>query len=89
MTPIGAILIYVFVTIANTSNQFIVAILFLFSAGTFLYVIHHVMAEIASRKNDGDFDENSHCKSSLSAIEFLISVAGVCIPIIFSFFDDT
>lgn len=87
MTPIGAIVTYVFITISNTSNQFIVAILFLFSAGTFLYVIHHVMAEIASRKNS-DSEENSHCESSLSAIEFLISVAGACIPIVFSFFDD-
>lgn len=76
MTPLGAILTYLMIAIFNSTKQFPIAILFLFSAGTFLYVIHHVMAQVASRE---ELEGNN-----LNISEFAISLGGACIPVILS-----
>lgn len=91
MTPIGAIITYFIIFIFNIKNQFPIAILFLFSAGTFLYVIHHVMAEVASRSDPSTNhpDQTNYDKNSkLTIIEFAISLAGAFIPILLSLIGD-
>lgn len=86
MTPLGAILTYLIISIFNSKNQFPIAILFLFSAGTFLYVIHNVMSEIALRKGSTtDVEEGSTPQTnSLNLTEFGLTLGGALIPIVLS-----
>lgn len=94
MTPISSLLTYLVVVLLGFNSSFVVGILFLFSAGTFLYSVIHVMIEVMN-KNDrsvvGVSDQltsaNTHThKSSLSKVELLLSMLGMMIPVLFTLF---
>lgn len=95
-TPIAALSTFAFIKISSHNSQLTIAILFLFSAGTFLYVIHHVMSKIAPEVALGDLcvEEDLHNSTSTTspsrerAIEFAVTMLGACLPIIVSFFGD-
>ncbi|KAK6200510.1 ZIP zinc transporter-domain-containing protein [Scheffersomyces amazonensis] len=45
-TPVSSILMYLFSILTGLNNQFMLGVFFLYSAGTFLYVVNHVMSEL-------------------------------------------
>ncbi|KAK6460158.1 ZIP zinc transporter-domain-containing protein [Scheffersomyces coipomensis] len=45
-TPLSSIVMYFFIILTGLNSQFTLGILFLFSAGTFLYVVNHVFSEL-------------------------------------------
>lgn len=94
MSPLSSIVTYIIIAFSNKNNQFVIGILFLFSAGTFLYVVNHVMTEVSSREQPGfhslppsssESEETLSHHPKLTGMEFLISIAGMVVPIGLSF----
>lgn len=97
MTPVSSILTYLFVLLLKLNNNFVVGVLFLFSAGTFLYSVIHVMMEVMNKKDDYSLvavsdplvaaTAHQH-GSTFSRSEVLLSMIGIFIPVIFTFAGD-
>lgn len=91
VTPISSLITFFFMTLLKNHNDIILGNLLVFSGGTFLYVVTHVMLEMLAnnhtlpQSNDSEMTLYSH-QSSLNGIELLISVIGMVIPIIISSF---
>lgn len=94
MSPLSSIVTYLIIAFSNKNNQFVIGILFLFSAGTFLYVVNHVMTEVSSREkpefsslppSSSESEETLSHHPKLTGKEFLISIAGMVVPIGLSF----
>ncbi|ODV81479.1 Zinc/iron permease [Suhomyces tanzawaensis NRRL Y-17324] len=90
-TPVSAIVTYLIVSTLGSNNKFVIGMLFLFSAGTFLYVVNHVVTGISNGSNteytptSSESEEHApHRHLKLSGIELLVSVAGMTIPILMS-----
>ncbi|MCH0630041.1 ZIP family metal transporter [Kocuria palustris] len=83
-TPLAAITTYLIIKVGAHDSQFVIALLFLFSAGTFLYVIHHVMSNVGHSKSD-DLHNSTNTLEQSSALEFLATLGGACLPILVSF----
>lgn len=99
MSPLSSIITYLIITFSKNNNQFVIGILFLFSAGTFLYVVNHVMTEVSAGGDNPEFsslppstavseETVGHHHPKLTGIEFLISIAGMIVPIGLSFIGD-
>ena len=97
MSPLSSIVTYLIIALSNKNNQFVIGILFLFSAGTFLYVVNHVMTEVSSREkpefsslppSSSESEETLSHHPKLTGKEFLISIAGMVVPIGLSFIGD-
>lgn len=91
MTPVSSLLTYLFVVLFNFNSNFVVGILFLFSAGTFMYSVIHVMMEVLNKNDDylaavslATAPVHSH-GASFSRLELLLSMIGFFIPVAFIF----
>ncbi|KAK6458687.1 ZIP zinc transporter-domain-containing protein [Scheffersomyces xylosifermentans] len=97
-SPLASIITYGIIKLTDSDNEKVVGILFLFSAGTFLYVVNHVMSEIVgsgeeSKKEftavptSADSQEtiiHSHSHSSIDGPGVLLVLAGMTIPSLLS-----
>lgn len=96
MTPLSSILTYLFVVLLHLNSNLVVGILFLFSGGTFLYSVIHVMMEVLNKKDYSlvavpDPLAMAHAHShgpSFSKLELLLSMIGFFIPVAFTFAGD-
>lgn len=98
ITPISALLTYILFLLLNLENEFAISILLLFSGGTFLYIVTHVMLEILSDdkdesnyrppSNESEETVTNHVHSKLTNLELGISLLGMIIPILMSFIGD-
>lgn len=82
-TPVASILTYSVAQLFGLNSQFIVGILLLFSAGTFLYSVMHVMMEIMEKREEDAEAEDTH-QSSLTRVELILVVLGMIVPVIFA-----
>lgn len=94
ITPLSSILTFIFMSLFQLQNDFIVGNLLVFSGGTFLYVVTHVMLEVSSADNtipqsSGSEDTlyYSH-QSPIEGIDLLASLIGTAVPILISFFGE-
>lgn len=84
-TPVVSILTYIIAQIFGFNDQFTVGILLLFSAGTFLYSVMHVMMEIGKRSTDGAHEGHN---PSFSGTELALVIFGMSVPVVFSQFGE-
>lgn len=93
MTPVSSLLTYLFVVVFDLNSNFVVGILFLFSAGTFMYSVLHVMMEVLNKTDDylaavsdplATAPAHSH-GASFSRLELLLAMIGFFIPVAFIF----
>lgn len=92
ITPLSSILTFIFMSLFQLQNDFVVGNLLVFSGGTFLYVVTHVMLEVSSTNNtipqsSGSEDTlyYSH-QSPIEGIDLFASLIGTCVPVLISFF---
>lgn len=86
-TPIAALATYFILKTTTLSNdRFVLGVLFMFSAGTFLYVVNHVMAEVATVHEPpaSAGSEQTLVHTDLSRAEFSVSLAGILVPLALS-----
>lgn len=84
-TPIAAICTYAVIKFGINNSQVVIAVLFMFSAGTFLYVIHHVMSLMSPREDSSDIEHNSTSTVPQNrAVEFGATLVGIMVPIVVS-----
>ncbi|KAF3990189.1 hypothetical protein FT663_02200 [Candidozyma haemuli var. vulneris] len=85
-TPFSSLLTYGIISAFKLDNDVVLGILLLFSAGTFLYSVIHVMMEVLERKqNKADYDPDSKpVTSSFTGTEISLTVVGMVLPILFS-----
>lgn len=74
-TPLASFMAFLVISFLGLDSPFAVGILLLFSAGTFLYSVMHVMMEILDKGDDQQ-------GGSLSPPALLLSVIGMILPII-------
>lgn len=92
-TPTSLLLTYLVVSLLRLEGNFVVGILFLFSAGTFVYSVIHVMMELLTKPEYSQVNSTYHLNSTLahkhsatlSRNELLLSILGMSIPVIFTF----
>lgn len=85
-TPVSSLLTYLVVLVLKLNSKVAVGVLFLFSAGTFMYSVTHVMFEVTNKPSYslvGDQETHTH-GPSLSRTELLLSMAGMMIPVLFT-----
>lgn len=99
LTPLSAIITFVIIKLTSLDNELVVGIMFLFSAGTFLYVVSHVMTEIYSVEDekseftsvpatsDSEATVVHHLANSLNGTEVALTLAGMAITTLLSFID--
>lgn len=94
ITPLSSILTFIFMSLFQLQNDFVVGNLLVFSGGTFLYVVTHVMLEVSSTNNtipqsSGSEDTlyYSH-QSPIGGIDLFASLIGTCVPVLISFFGE-
>lgn len=83
LSPCGALGTFFMVHFVARADNFAVAILFLFSAGTFLYVISHVMSETTDNHNNSEILDaplNFSGHEKLSFRQMCWTLGGVCVP---------
>ncbi|KAG7662937.1 uncharacterized protein J8A68_003527 [[Candida] subhashii] len=96
-TPIASLVTFAIVAIIHKDNEFIIGILLLFSGGTFLYVVNHVIGEMfdnhkaenlpVSVESDGTYISQPsapHSHPSMNLSELGLSLLGIVIPLILS-----
>ncbi|KAG7194270.1 uncharacterized protein KQ657_004997 [Scheffersomyces spartinae] len=96
-TPFSGILSYLIIQIFRLTSGPYIGVLLLFSGGTFLYVVIHVIIEVSAPKEVAP-PSSSHSeetlqqyhthKTSLSGPEFICSLIGMLVPILLSFIKD-
>lgn len=84
-TPLSLLLTYLTVKLLGVNSNFTVGILFLFSAGTFVYSVIHVMMELQNKPEYSLVADQLHKHAALSRQELLVSMLGMGIPVIFTF----
>lgn len=89
VTPVFAISTYLFLSLLELDSEFTVSLLLLFSGGTFLYIVTHVLLESVGshteyRPASGDSQETVAGHSGLTGQEILVSIAGMIIPVFLS-----
>lgn len=96
-TPISGIISYFLIHIFKLTSGPYIGILLLFSGGTFIYVVIHVIIEVTSPKDvpagppssSGSDETLYHThKTSLTGAEFLCSLVGMLVPILLTFIRD-
>lgn len=94
ITPISSILTFIFMALFQLQNDFVVGNLLVFSGGTFLYVVTHVMLEVSSPNNmlpqsSGSDDTLHYSKqSTIEGIHITASLVGTAVPVIISLFGE-
>lgn len=85
-TPLSSVLTYGVISIFRLDNDLVLGILLLFSAGTFLYSVIHVMMEVLERKKSTtDFELNQKpVAHSFTHTELALTLGGMLLPILFS-----
>lgn len=87
-SPVAAVLTCIIVSAFDLNSPLLVGILFLFSAGTFLYSVVHVMMEVLHRDDylplPGQLTPDS---SQISTRQLALSVAGMILPVFFGAID--
>lgn len=90
-TPLASILTYFIALLFGMKSPFVLGILLLFSAGTFLFSVLHVMKENSDPSNGqpaiasvqlSPFE--SHDAAQASKTDLLLTVAGMLLPLFFS-----
>lgn len=90
ITPLSSILTFILMAVFRLQNDFVVGTLLVFSGGTFLYVVTHVMLDVFSTSNivpqSVESDDTLYSyEPKLEEIELLVSIVGISIPILISF----
>lgn len=86
ITPATALMTYVVVLFTDISDLAI-GILLIFSAGTFLYIVTHVMLEVLKETppSSGDSDDTfAPCRAPLTSLELLLAAVGMVVPVLMS-----
>ncbi|KAM3124382.1 hypothetical protein CJJ07_002034 [Candidozyma auris] len=85
-TPVSSLITYGVISILKLDNPLVLGILLLFSAGTFLYSVIHVMMEVLERKSQKTSyePESKPPVHAFSNTEMALTVAGMLLPVIFS-----
>lgn len=93
-TPVASILTYLIAQLFGLNSQFIVGILLLFSAGTFLYSVMHVTMEIVEKKQAHVEAETcvgteiaeaeTEAPQSLTRVELALVILGMVVPVLFA-----
>lgn len=91
LSPLACWLTFVVIKLISTKSNLVLGVLFLYSAGTFLFVVNHVMHEFSS--NDF-YALPTSVESEMTAVEshskiprneLIISLVGISIPTLLSF----
>ncbi|RCK67742.1 Zinc transporter ZIP9 [Candida viswanathii] len=94
LSPVATWITYVIVSLLDNNMDVVVGILFLFSAGNFLYVVSHVMSEFTtgdfqvlptSVESEANTVVTNPPHSRISKVEFALALAGILIPALLSF----
>ncbi|KSA00608.1 uncharacterized protein AC631_03653 [Debaryomyces fabryi] len=94
ITPLSSILTFIFMSLFHLQNDFVVGNLLVFSGGTFLYVVTHVMLEVSSTNNmipqSGGSDDTLYYgnKPTIEGIHILASLVGTAVPVLISLFGE-
>lgn len=94
ITPISSILTFIFMALFHLQNDFVVGNLLVFSGGTFLYVVTHVMLEVSSPNNmlpqSSGSDDTLHYsnQSTIEGVHIMASLVGTAVPVIISLFGE-
>ncbi|EER30144.1 hypothetical protein CTRG_06184 [Candida tropicalis MYA-3404] len=93
-SPIATWITYIIISLIDVNTDVVVGILFLFSAGNFLFIVNHVMSDFTS----GDFQVlptsveseantvvSNQSHSKISKLEFSLVITGILIPAVLSF----
>lgn len=81
-TPTSSLLTYGIISAFHMDSPLVLGILLLFSAGTFLYSVIHVMMEVLERKNK--LFEAKPQGQAFTSTELILTVGGMLLPIAFS-----
>lgn len=94
LSPIATWITYIIISLIDVNTDVVVGILFLFSAGNFLFIVNHVMSDFTS----GDFQVlptsveseantvvSNQSHSKISKLEFSLVITGILIPAVLSF----
>lgn len=73
--PVASILAYVIILISGLNSPLVLGILFLFSAGSFLYAVLHVMM---------DFLHHPRFENGLPRADLAICLGGMVVPVLFA-----
>lgn len=94
ITPLSSILTFIFMSLFHLQNDFVVGNLLVFSGGTFLYVVTHVMLEVLStnntipQSNESEDTLYDSRQSKIEGIELLASIIGTAVPLLISLFGE-
>ncbi|CUM64695.1 uncharacterized protein PRCAT00002304001 [Priceomyces carsonii] len=89
MTPISSISSYIILQIFTSNDDSTVGALFLFSGGTFLYAVIHVMMEVLNSENSivplsSESDETWNPETGVNTKELISSFCGMLVPTLLS-----
>lgn len=91
LTPILTWITFTIISVSSTQIQFLTGILLLFSSGTFLYVVYHVMNEFQDGmfEDGGEGGSSGGDESTLADIQtkkknIFVVVVGLVIPLLLS-----
>lgn len=94
LSPISTWITYMIVSLLKNNLDVVIGILFLFSAGNFLFVVSHVMNEFTigdyqvlptSVESETNTVVNNSIHSKFSKLEFSLTLMGILIPTLLSF----
>lgn len=84
-SPLASVFAYFVILLLKLDSPLTVGILLLFSAGTFLYSVMHVMTEILDKHEYAPVEPDQPTQEAkLSSVELLLAVAGMLLPIVFT-----
>lgn len=92
-SPVFAISAYLFLSLLKFDTEFTVSLLLLYSGGTFLYIVTHVLLESSESEQEyrppsDDSQETVSSHHVLTGLDILISVVGMILPVLFSFLSE-
>lgn len=94
LSPIATWITYMIVSLLKANLDVVVGILFLFSAGNFLFVVSHVMSEFTigdyqvlptSVESETNTVVTNSIHSKFSKLEFTLALVGILIPALLTF----
>ncbi|KAI3402606.2 hypothetical protein KGF56_004698 [Candida oxycetoniae] len=90
-TPIFTWLTIGFVSVFNTDILYVTGLLLLFSAGTFFYIVNHVMNEF-DVSSSWDMPNSSDTETTMThqgnRVNLLLPLLGLTLPVLISFFKE-
>lgn len=93
ITPVTSVVTYFILLALDMDNEFTISIMLLYSGGTFIYIVTHVMLEILTGERENqyrppqssDSDSTIHEHAKITGSELGISLLGMLVPIFMSF----